>query len=265
MHAFNYHRPTTLDEASEALKGNSGATLLAGGQTLLAVMKMRLAEHDAVIDLSAVSGLDTIAEQGGVLTIGAMATHAAIAESDTVKKAIPGLCELAESIGDPQVRNRGTIGGSVANNDPAADYPAAVLALGATVHTNKREIAAGDFFDGLFTTVLEDDEIITAIAFPVPQGFAYAKLANRASRFALVGVAVARTGDGARVAVTGSGSSGVFRVAEMESALAGNFSAGALDGVSVDASELMSDIHADADYRAHLVTVMAKRAVAAAG
>jgi carbon-monoxide dehydrogenase medium subunit len=265
MYEFDYHRPASLDEAATALKSASGAKLLAGGQTLLPVMKMRLANPDAIVDLTAVSGLDGIEEKGGVLTVGAMATHAAVVESAAVQKAIPGLCRLAEGIGDPHVRNRGTIGGSIANNDPAADYPAALLALGATVHTNKREIAADDFFTELFTTALEDDEIIAAVAFPVPKRFAYAKLVNRASRFALVGVAVAETGDGVRVAVTGAGSNGVFRVPDMESALAGDFSSGALDGVTVDASAMMSDIHADAEYRAQMVNVMAKRAVEAAG
>jgi carbon-monoxide dehydrogenase medium subunit len=180
-----------------------------------------------------------------------------------VKSALPGLTALAEGIGDPHVRNRGTIGGSLANNDPAADYPAAVLALGATIHTSKREIAADQFFDGLFTTVLGEDEVITRVSFPLPTKFAYAKFANPASRYALVGVAVAKRGDDVRVAVTGAGQSGVFRVPKMEAALKASFAASALKGITVDPSELNSDIHADADYRAHLIGVMARRAVSA--
>lgn len=263
MHAFQYHRPANIDDAAALLK--DGAKLLAGGQTLLPVMKQRLADPEIVIDLGGVSGLDGISASGDTLTIGAMATHAAVAESEEVKRTLPGLASLAEHIGDPHVRNRGTIGGSLANNDPAADYPAAVLALGARVTTNRREIAADDFFAGLFTTALEDDEIITAVSFPLPKRFAYAKMANRASRYALVGVTVAETGAGIRVAVTGAGSDGVFRAEAIEAALANGFSPDALDGVSVDASNLMSDLHADADYRAHLIAVLAKRAMAAAG
>jgi carbon-monoxide dehydrogenase medium subunit len=197
------------------------------------------------------------------LTIGAMASHASVAESADVQKALPGLAALAEGIGDPHVRNCGTIGGSVANNDPAADYAAAVLALGATVVTNKRKIGADDFFAGLFTTALKADEILTAVSFPLPARFAYAKFANPASRYAIVGVAVGRRGADVRVAVTGAGSSGVFRVPAMETALKSNFSAKSLDGIAVAAGNLSSDLHADAAYRAHLIGVMAKRAVAA--
>jgi len=263
MYAFDYNRPKSLDEAKKAL-GN-GAALLAGGQTLIPVLKLRLAEYSALVDLSGVPGLDGIEAKGDTLTIGAMATHAAVAESATVKKAIPGIASLARHIGDPHVRNRGTIGGSVANNDPAADYPAALLALGATVKTTKREIAAEDFFTGLFSTALDDGEIITTISFPVAEKFAYAKLANRASRFALVGVAVAKTGDGVRVAATGAGADGVFRVKAAEDALSRKFDAGALDSVKIDSKGMSSDLHADAEYRAHLVVTLAKRAVTQAG
>jgi len=262
MYAFEYHRPASVGDAAGLLK--DGAKLLAGGQTLLPTMKQRLANPPVLVDLAAVSELRGISESGSALVIGAMTRHAEIAESKTVRTALPGLAALAEGIGDPHVRNAGTIGGSVANNDPAADYPAAVLALGATVVTNKRQIPADDFFNGLFTTALAEDEILTRISFPAGAKFAYAKFANPASRYALVGVAVARRPDGVRVAVTGAGASGVYRASAMEAALAANFTPSALDGVKIDASSLMSDIHADAAYRANLVSVMAKRAVAAA-
>lgn len=263
MHAFDYHRPESVDDAVRLLK--DGGTLLAGGQTLLPVMKQRLADPETIIDLGGIAGLDGISVQDDTLAIGAMTTHAAVTESAAVKKAIPALAALAEDIGDAHVRHLGTIGGSLANNDPAADYPAVLLALDGRVTTNAREIAAQDFFAGLFTTALEEDEIITQIAFPVPKRFAYEKFRNPASRFALVGVAVAETAGGVRVAVTGAGMDGVFRAQALEDALAKDFSPGALDGVTVEASNLMSDIHADADYRAHLIPVLAKRAVAAAG
>jgi carbon-monoxide dehydrogenase medium subunit len=263
MYAFDYRRPGSLNEADLALKAMPGAKLLAGGQTLIPALKLRLNRPEALVDLGAIASMRGIGMKGGDLVIGAMTTHAAVAESADVRKAIPGLAQLAEGIGDPQVRHRGTIGGSIANNDPAADYPAGLLALGATVHTNKRAIAADDFFTGLFGTALEDNEIITEVAFPVPAKFIYLKHANPASRFALVGVAVAVTGSGTRVAVTGAGSDGVFRVADMETALSGGLSAKALDGITVAQSDLMTDIHAAADYRAHLISVLAKRAVAA--
>lgn len=262
MYAFDYHRPGSVRDAHSLLK--DGAKLLAGGQTLIPTLKQRLANPPAVIDLSAIGELRGISEAGGALTIGAMTRHAEVVESKAVRGALPGLAALAESIGDPHVRNTGTIGGSVANNDPAADYPAAVLALGATVVTNSRQIAADNFFTGLFSTALGEDEIITRLSFPLGAKFAYAKFHNPASRYALVGVAVAQRGGDVRVAVTGAGASGVFRVPAMEAALAKNFSPASLDGIKVDASDLMTDIHADAAYRAHLVGVMAKRAVAAA-
>jgi carbon-monoxide dehydrogenase medium subunit len=261
MYAFDYRRPHSLNEADLALKAQPGAKLLAGGQTLIPAMKLRLAEPGNVVDLGGIAALKGITQHDGAVRIGAMTTHAAVAESPVVKAAIPGLATLAEGIGDPHVRNRGTLGGSVANNDPAADYPAAVLALGATVHTNKRTISADDFFTGLFSTALEDGEILTHVDFPVPQSFTYAKMPNPASRYALVGVAVARTKGGVRVAVTGAGQDGVFRLKDAETALSANFSAGALAGVKVDPAGMMSDIHAAADYRAHLVAVMARRAV----
>jgi carbon-monoxide dehydrogenase medium subunit len=262
MYAFDYKRPASLDEAAKALAAAPGAKLLAGGQTLIPTLKLRLANPETVIDISRIASLRGIQRQSGALVIGAMTTHAQVAESADVKATIPGLASLAEHIGDPHVRHRGTIGGSVANNDPAADYPAGVLALGATIVTNKRSIAADDFFQGLFTTALGEDEIVTGLSFPIPQSFAYAKFANPASRYALVGVAVARVAGGVRVAVTGAGQSGVFRWTAAEQALAQNFSAGAIGSLKPDAAGLMSDIHAAADYRAHLVNIMTKRAVA---
>ncbi len=263
MYAFDYKRPSSLDEANASLKAAPGAKLLAGGQTMIPAMKLRLASPEQIIDLGRIANLKGIARKDGQLVIGAMTTHAAVAESADAKAALPGLAALADGIGDPHVRNRGTIGGSVANNDPAADYPAALLALGATVVTTKRQIAADDFFKGLFSTALADDEIITAISFPLAQSFAYAKFPNPASRYALVGVAVARTASGPRVAVTGAGQSGVFRWTAAEQALATNFSATAVAPLKADAAGLMTDIHAAADYRAHLINVMTRRAVGA--
>lgn len=264
MYAFDYQRPSTVSEAAALLSDGSGAKLLAGGQTLIPTMKQRLASPPLVVDLGGLAEMRGINRVGNALEIGAMTTHAEIAESAAVASAIPGLAQVAEGIGDPHVRNRGTIGGSLANNDPAADYPAAVLALGATLHTSKRELSADDFFQGLFTTALEEDEILTRISFPVPERFAYAKFPNPASRYAMVGVAVARTSQGVRVAVTGAGQNGVFRATDMEAALSNAFTPDALNGISVDPSLMNVDIHADAAYRANLVVVMARRAVAAA-
>jgi aerobic carbon-monoxide dehydrogenase medium subunit len=263
MYAFEYHRPETLSAAVGDL-ANPDAKVLAGGMTLLPTMKQRLASPAALIDLRNVRELAVIAREGDNLVIGAMARHAEVAQSSVVQAAIPALASLAGAIGDPHVRNMGTIGGSLANNDPAADYPAAALALGATIVTNTRRIAAPDFFTGLFETALEAGELITEVSFPMPQRAAYEKFRNPASRYAMVGVFVAKTADGVRVAVTGAGASGVFRAEEFEAALNANFSPAALEGVSVSASGLNSDMHADADYRAHLIGVMAKRAVAAA-
>jgi carbon-monoxide dehydrogenase medium subunit len=264
MHDFNYQKAGSVADAVSALKAADDGKVMAGGMTLLPTMKQRLAAPSDVIDLGGISGLDGVSVSGGV-TVGAMATHAAVAGSSTVKGALSALANLAEGIGDPQVRNRGTIGGSVANNDPAADYPAACLALGATIKTDRREISADDFFQGLFETALEEDEIITSVNFPTAEKSAYVKFPNPASRYALVGVFVAKKASGVRVAVTGAGDEGVFRATAFEQALSSDFSASALDGVSVSADGLMSDIHASAEYRAHLITIMAKRAVAAAG
>ena len=262
MYEFDYQRPSSLSEAASMLSGE--ATLMAGGQTLIPTLKQRLAMPSAVIDIGGIAELSGISAGGGSVSIGATTRHAAVADSADVKGAIPALAKLAEGIGDPQVRNMGTIGGSIANNDPAADYPAAVVGLGATVQTNKREVAADDFFTGMFETALAEDEIVTKVVFLVPEKAGYMKFPNPASRYAMVGVFVAQTGGGVRVAVTGAGPS-VFRVAEMESALAGNFSAAAIEGISVPAGGLNADIHGSAEYRAHLVGVMARRAVAEAG
>jgi carbon-monoxide dehydrogenase medium subunit len=265
MYAFQYHRPQSVADAARLLAAGGDAKLLAGGHTLLPTMKLRLASPTVIIDLSRVSELKGIDKKVSGLTIGAMTTHDEVANSPAVRETIPGLCDVPGSIGDPHVRTRGTIGGSVANNDPAADYPAALLALGASIGTNKREIAAQDFFKGLFTTALGDGEIITRISFPIPAKFAYVKFANPASRYALVGVAVSKTGAAVRVAVTGAGNNGVFRHTAAETALAANWSPQALANLATNASEMMSDIHADAAYRAHLVGVLARRAVAKAG
>jgi len=264
MYAFEYHRPTSVADAVSLLKGAGDGVLMAGGMTLIPTLKQRLASPSDVIDLGGVSELGRIlVDRGSNLVIGALTTHAEVAASTDVKGWIPALATLADGIGDPQVRNRGTIGGSIANNDPAADYPAAVLGLNAKVHTDRRVIDADDFFTGMFETALAEDEIVTEVRFPKPQAAAYAKFPNPASRYAIVGVFVARFDDGVRVAVTGA-APGVFRAGDMESALAGNFAASALDGIKVKPDGLNSDIHASAAYRAHLVKVMAQRAVAAA-
>ena len=261
MYAFTYERPTTQADAARLAK--AGGRLLAGGQTLLASMKLRLAAPEQLVDLGAVKELAGIRREGGQLVIGAMTRHADVAANAEVRSAIPALAQLAGLIGDKQVRHMGTIGGSVANNDPAADYPAALLALDATVHTTERQIRADDFFQGLFATALEEGELITAVSFPIPRRAAYAKFAQPASRFALIGVFVAQSDAGVRVAVTGGGN-GVFRHAGMEAVLAQNFSADAVQGVATDASEMSSDLHGSSAYRAHLVGVMTQRAVAQA-
>ena len=266
MYEFKYHRPGTVRQAANLLVKNEDAKLIAGGHTLVPVMKQRLASPPHLVDLSHIEGLDTIEMKGRSLVIGATAKHAEVANSAIVGEAIPALAELAGMIGDPAVRHRGTIGGSLANNDPAADYPAAVLALGAVVKTNKRSIPAEDFFKGLFTTALEDGEIITAVSFPVPAKAGYAKMRHPASRFALTGVFVVKTKAGdVRVAATGASQSGVMRVAPIEQALKANWAASALDSVTIPASGLLADIHGSADYRANLVKVMGQRAVTAAG
>jgi carbon-monoxide dehydrogenase medium subunit len=263
MKSFEYHRPASAADAVALLAASEDARAISGGMTLLPTMKMRLAQPAALVDLSAIDGLAGITVAGGTVTVGAMTRHAAVAASVEVRAAIPALAALAAGIGDPQVRHRGTIGGSIANADPAADYPAAVLGLGATVVTDRREIAAGDFFLGLFQTALAPDEIVTAVRFPVPDMAGYAKFRNPASRFALVGVFVARTGASVTVAVTGAGPS-AFRSPEVEEALSADFTPTALAAVSVDPAGLNSDIHADPEYRAHLIVAMARRAVASA-
>lgn len=261
MYAFNYERPAS--EADAVRLAKAGGTLLAGGQTLLASMKLRLAQPEQLVDLGGITALAGIRREGDALVIGAMTRHAEVARSAEVKAAIPALAELAGLIGDRQVRAMGTLGGSLANNDPAADYPAGVLGLGATVVTTERQIAADDFFQGMFATALEEGELITSVRFPVPRRAAYVKFVQPASRFALIGVFVAETADGVRVAVTGGGN-GVFRQADMEAALSGNFSAAALAGVKTSTDEMNGDLHGSAAYRAHLTDVMAGRAVAKA-
>ncbi|MBK6806482.1 MAG: xanthine dehydrogenase family protein subunit M [Betaproteobacteria bacterium] len=263
MYAFELHHAKSVADAA-ALLAKTGGKALAGGQSLVAAMKLRLAQPGHVVDLSGVAELKGIRREGDHVTIGAMTRHAEVASSDVVKGAIPALAALAEGIGDRQVRNMGTIGGALANNDPAADWPAGVLGLGATVVTNKRKIAADDFFKGMYETALGADEIIVSLSFPVPKKAAYAKFPNPASRFALVGVLVAQTGSGVRVAVTGAASA-VFRCKPIEDALAKSWTAAAAKAVKVSATDLNSDLHGSPAYRAHLVSVMAARAVDAAG
>jgi carbon-monoxide dehydrogenase medium subunit len=262
MYAIDYQQPKSLADAA-AMLASTGGRPLAGGQSLIAAMKLRLSQPGTLVDLSGIADLKGIRRDGERLVIGAMTRHAEIASSDVVKASMPALSQLAEGIGDRQVRNMGTLGGSLANNDPAADWPAAVLGTGATVRTNQRAIAAADFFKGMFETALGPDEIITAVDFPVLERAAYAKFPNPASRFALVGVFVSRAVNGdVRVAVTGAAPS-VFRATAIENALAKSFTPAAAKGVTIDANGLNSDLHASAEYRAHLITVMASRAVAA--
>jgi len=266
MYETTYHRPSSVAEAVTLFGKGKEAKFLAGGQTLLPVMKQRLAAPSDVIDVAKIKELIGVEPTGAGILIKAATTHYDVANSDTVKNAIPALAYLASVIGDPAVRYRGTIGGSLATNDPAADYPAAALALGATIKTNKRDIPADQFFTGLFSTALEDGEMITGVVFPVTDKAGYQKFRNPASRFALTAVFVARTPSGdVRVAATGASQSGVMRVPAIEAALKVNWSAAALDGVKVSADGLMSDIHGSSDYRANLVKVMAQRAVTAAG
>ncbi|MEO1019555.1 MAG: xanthine dehydrogenase family protein subunit M [Pseudomonadota bacterium] len=261
MYDFNYHRPSSVDEAAKLLAGSEDAKLLAGGHTFIPTMKQRLAQPSDLIDLNGIAELRGVKEASDGLVIGAMTRHGEIASADAVKSASPALAALAEHVGDPQVRNRGTVGGSISNNDPAADYPAAIVGLKATLVTNKREISGDDFFTGMFDTALEDDEILTAIKFPKPGRAAYMKFPNPASRYAMVGVMVHEQNGEVRVAVTGAGPC-VFRWSEAEQALSSNFSPDALDSLTADDSDLNSDIHGSAAYRAHLIKVMAKRAVA---
>jgi aerobic carbon-monoxide dehydrogenase medium subunit len=262
MYETTYHRASSVDEAAAIFAKSSESKYLAGGHTLIPVMKQRLASPSDVIDLAKIKDLIGIEPTDGGIMIKAATTHYDVANSGAVQKAIPALGHLASLIGDPAVRHRGTIGGSLANNDPAADYPAAVLALDATIKTNKRSISADDFFKGLFATALEDGEIITAVSFPVQAKAGYAKFPHPASRFALAGVFVAKTkSDEVRVAVTGVSQSGVMRVPAMEAALQADWSAAALDNVAISVDGLLSDLHGSSDYRAHLIKVMAQRAL----
>ncbi len=257
MNEFEFLRPASLEEARAAL-ADEGAELLAGGQTLIATMKQGLAAPDRLVSLAGIAGLDRIAREGDRLKIGATATHAQLARATAGD--FPALAALAAQIGDPAVRNLGTIGGSLANNDPSADYPAAALATGATIHTDSRSIGADEYFRGMFETALEEGEIITEIEFPIPRAASYVKFRQPASRFALVGVFVARNADGVRVAITGASEEGVFRWGEAEKALAQSFSAEALHGLSLPAEGMIGDIHASPEYRAHLAGVLARRA-----
>lgn len=262
MYETNFHRAADISQAAKLFADAADARYLAGGQTLIPTMKQRLAAPSDLIGISHLADLRGISIGSEMVTIGAAVTHAEVATSGDVKKAIPALSYLAGRIGDPAVRHRGTIGGSLANNDPAADYPAAVLGLGATVHTDKRMLAAEDYFAGLFATALEEGEIITKVAFPVPEKAAYMKFPNPASRYAMAGVFVAKMKDGSvRVGVTGAGQNGVFRASEMEQALAASWSADAIKDIAVDPADMLSDLHGSAEYRANLVKVMTKRAV----
>lgn len=263
MYAFDYIKAGAAKDAAAVLTGDDEAKVVAGGMTLIPTLKQRLAQPSQLVDLAGAADMRGVSLDGGVLKIGAMTRHAEVASSDVVKGAIPALAALAEGIGDPQVRNRGTIGGSLANNDPAADYPGAILGLGATIHTTKRDIAADAFITGMFETALAEDELITAVSFPKPKRAAYAKFPNPASRYAIVGAFAAEAADGVRLAITGAGPN-AFRATALEEKLKADFAPAALEGASWSADGLNEDIHATADYRAHLVVVMAKRAVAAA-
>jgi len=263
MYPFNYQRAKSVAEAAAVISNNADAKLLAGGQSLVATLKLRLSRPSDLVDLGSIAELRGIKVDRSAVTIGAMTRHADVAASRAVRQAIPALAGLAESIGDRQVRNMGTLGGSIAHNDPTADYPAAVLGLDATIHTNRRAIAADQFFKGMYETALEAGEIITSVSFPRPKRAAYMKIKNPASRYAIVGVFVADSGQGVRVAVTGAAHC-VFRIAEMEKALASKFAPESVAGITVPEKGLNSDMHAKADYRAHLITVMARRAVEAA-
>lgn len=265
MQSTTYHKASSAADAAQKLSSAEDGALLAGGQTLVPTMKQRLAAPSDLVDISGVEEMRGVTVSGSTVTIGAMTTHAEVASNSELHAACHGIAALAGHIGDPAVRHRGTLGGSIANNDPAADYPAAMLALGATIKTDRREIAADDFFTGMFSTALDEGEIITSVSFEAPSKCAYAKFPNPASRYAMCGVFVAQGAGGVRVAVTGAGDDGVFRSADMEAALSGNFSPDALDSVTVSPDGMLSDIHGDAAYRANLVKVMAKRATAAAG
>jgi carbon-monoxide dehydrogenase medium subunit len=260
MNEFNYHRPASLAEASGLLGRCDDPRLIAGGMSLLPAMKLGFSAPTDLIDLAGIQGLSGIERQGEGLRIGAMTLHREVAASALVQQMIPALADLARGIGDRQVRARGTIGGSLANNDPAACYPAAVLGLGATVHTDRRDIAADDFFQGLYTTALAEDEVITAVSFPIPEKAGWQKFKQPASRFSIIGVFASKGPKGVRVAVTGGGN-GVFRASGLEAQLSGNYSAAALAGATVSAEGLNSDLHGSAEYRAALIPVLAARAV----
>ena len=262
MYDFTYHRPTSIEEAAKLLATKPDAKAMSGGMSLLPSMKLRLSQWTDIIDLAAIPGLSGIREDNGAIIIGARTRHYDVASSELLHAKLPVLAELAEGIGDPLVRNRGTIGGSIANADPAADYPSSVLGLGATIITNKRQIAGDDFFTGLFETALQPDEIITALRYPIPQRAAYMKYPQPASRYAIVGAFVAQTQQGVRVAITGAASH-VFRITDYEAALSKSFTASALEAVTPRLPALNSDLHASADYRAHVITEMVRRAVEA--
>lgn len=262
MHDFIYRRPAAIDAALEAIEHAQDGKFLAGGQTLLPFMKHRLAAPSDLIDLAGIEKLEGVSITGNAVTIGAMTTHSKVATATEVREAIPALGALAGRIGDPHVRNRGTLGGSIAHNDPAADYPAALVALGATVHTDRRQIAGDDFFTGFFETALREGELITRVEFPVPEAACYQEFENAASRYAVVGVFVARGSRGVRVAVTGAGPC-VFRMPDLEAALTRDFTPGTVGGFTVPAEDCNDDLHATSGYRSHLVGVMAARAVAA--
>ncbi len=264
MYATNYHRASSVQDALKLKSSAEEAKYLSGGMTLIATMKQRLAAPSDLVDLRHVADMKGITVSGRSVRIGAGTTHYDVSASAALAGVCPAICHLASHIGDPHVRHMGTIGGSVANNDPAADYPAALLALDAVIVTDRREISAADFFIGMFETALEEDEILTAVTFEAPEKAAYSKFANPASRYAMTGVFVAKGAGGVRVAVTGAGADGVFRHDGLEQALSANWSPDAAAGVVIDSSNLLSDIHASADYRANLIKVMAKRAVAAA-
>jgi aerobic carbon-monoxide dehydrogenase medium subunit len=260
MYSFEYQRATDPKAAAEALTADSDAKFIAGGQSLLPTMRLRLAQPSQLIDVTRIAELKTVSVNAHTVTIGAAVCHADVGDNPDIRRVLPGLAELASHIGDRQVRALGTIGGSLANNDPAACYPAAALALDATIVTDRRRIASADYFVGMYETALEPDELIVAVEFPVPEKSAYEKFRNPASHFALVGVYVAKFADGVRVAVTGAAPS-VFRVPELESALTANFTPEVARAVSVSAADLNTDMHASADYRAHLIPVLTARAV----
>ena len=264
MYRFEYHRAADIGDAVARRKAAEDGLYLAGGMTMVPTLRQRLASPSDLIDLAGIAALKGIDETAGSLRIGAMESHAEVAASALVRDRLPALAGLAVGIGDPQVRNRGTLGGSLANADPVADYPAAVLGLGASIHTDRRTLAADDYFRGLFETALEEGELITAVEFPIPERAAYRKFKNPVSRYAIVGVFVADFGDHVRLAVTGAAAC-AFRIAEMEAALAGEFSPEAIKDITIEAAEMNRDLHAGPEYRAHLVGVMARRAVEAAG